>query len=92
MASFKSKDIKASLVKKGFRETRDSHHYLYVYYLDGKKTSIRTFVSHGSKDYSGALLGKMKNQLGLTKEQLHDLIKCPLSKEELYEIYHKKEQ
>lgn len=92
MTSFKSKDIKAALVKKGFHETQDSHHFLYVYYLDGRKTAIRTFVSHGSKDYSNALLGKMKNQLGLTKEQLHDLVKCPLTKEALYEIYHEKEE
>jgi hypothetical protein len=91
VVSFKGKDIGNALSRKGFHANPDSHHVLYVYYLDNGKTAARTFVSHGNKEYSDILLSRMKNQLGLTKEQLHDLIKCPLTKDQLRDIYNKKE-
>lgn len=86
MAKYKVKDIESSLSKKGF-QLQSSHHKLYIYHVNGKKTGIRTFISHGKKEYGDVLLSKMKNQLKLSKEQFEDLIECPLSKEELYEIY-----
>lgn len=87
LGSFKAKDIETALIKKGFQATTDSHHKLYVYYTDDGKTAARTFISHGSIEYGDVLLSRMKKQLGLTKEQLQDLIKCPLSKEELRSLY-----
>jgi hypothetical protein len=91
VATFKPKDIESSLSKKGFHVKPDSHHRLYVYYLEDGKIAARTFVSHGKKEYGNVLLNRMKKQLHLTKEQLHDLIVCPLTKEELQEIYESKE-
>lgn len=90
MASFKAKDIESALSKKGFQAKPDGHHRLYVYYLEDGKTAARTFISHGKKDYGDVLLSRMKTQLNLTKDQLHNLIKCPLKKEELREIYNSK--
>ncbi|KXS46079.1 MULTISPECIES: type II toxin-antitoxin system HicA family toxin [Methanohalophilus] len=93
MASYKAKTIQKALPKKGFEERRKGHHILYVYYLDGKKTGNRTFISHGSKvEYNSNLLSKMGKQLNLSKEQLCDLIDCPLTKEELQQIYIQKER
>jgi hypothetical protein len=86
MSKYKVKDIESSLSKKGF-QLQNSHHKLYIYCVDGTKTGIRTFVSHGKNEYSDKLLNKMRSQLKLSRQQFNDLIQCPLSKEELNEIY-----
>ncbi|MBB4823668.1 hypothetical protein HNO89_000888 [Sporosarcina luteola] len=85
MATRKVKDIESSLGKKGFRLIQ-SHHRLYVLYANGKKTSIRTRLSHGAKEYDDHLLGQMAKQVKLTKERLLELIDCPLSEQEYKEL------
>jgi predicted RNA binding protein YcfA (HicA-like mRNA interferase family) len=92
VASYKAKKIQKALAKKGFEERREGHHIIYVYYLDGKKTGNRTFISHGSKmEYNSNLLNKLSKQLNLSGNQLCDLIDCPLTREELQQIYIQKE-
>ena len=87
MAKHKTKAIEASLSKKGFR-VANTHHKRYIYYANGEKTGITTFISHGIKEYGDILLNKMRNQLKLSREQFDDLVKCPLTKEDLYEFYY----
>lgn len=41
--------VQDNLPKKGFVETRDRDHIFYHLHHDGRKTHIRTHVSHGSK-------------------------------------------
>lgn len=86
MAKYKTKTIEASLLKKGFQEI-NTHHKRYIYYVNGEKTGITTFISHGIKEYGDILLSKMRNQLKLSRKQFDDLVMCPLTKEELYKIY-----
>ena len=85
MASYKSRKIENSLNKKGF-EVKRSHHKKYTLYIDGKRTSIYTFISHGTKEYGDTLLSKMKEQLYLSKEELEQFIDCPLEKEDYIKI------
>lgn len=82
MSNIKVKTIEAALGKKGFQMERQKKHRLWVFYLNGKKTSIRTFFSHGITDYSDSLLGSMAKQVRLSRENLNSLIECPLSHEE----------
>ena len=90
MASLKTKDIVSALLRKGFRED-NSHHRFYWLYDGGKKTNVRTFISHGSSEYSDNLLAKMRQQLRLdTKAQLFDLVKCPLSHQDYLDLLVKK--
>jgi hypothetical protein len=88
VSKYKVKDLEYSLSKKGFK-LQNSHHKLYIYFVNGKKTGIRTFISHGKSEYGDNLLNKMKDQLKLSRQQFDDLIQCPMSKEELYETYSK---
>lgn len=88
MSKYKVKDIESSLSKKGF-QLQNSHHKLYTYYVDGTKTGIHIFISHGKDEYGDKLLSKIRNQLKLSHQQFDDLIRCPLSKEELNKIYSK---
>ncbi|MBM3498250.1 MAG: hypothetical protein FJX74_06220, partial [Armatimonadetes bacterium] len=78
MASRRSTAIKAALVKKGFRLEERDHHYL-VLYVEGRRTTIRTKVSHSKSDYGSPLLSRMKDQDQLsTVRELLDLIDCPM--------------
>jgi hypothetical protein len=88
MSKYKVKDIECSLSKKGF-QLQNSHHKLYIYYVNGMKTGIRTFISHGKSEYGDKLLNKMRNQLKLSHQQFDNLVHCPMSKEEINEIYSK---
>lgn len=85
MATRKVKDIEMALQKKGFL-LKQSHHRFFVFHVEGKKTSIRTRLSHGAKEYDDHLLGQMAKQVKLPKEDLLRLIDCPLSEEEYKEI------
>lgn len=57
----------------------------YFIYLtrDWKKTTVKTKTSHGSssKSIGISLLGKMADQCRLKKEELLDLVDCPLNRE-----------
>lgn len=88
MGPISRKKIRSSLLKKGFKEEMGPHVF-YFLYVKGKKSSVRTMLSHGSgyKDYSADLLRKMKAQLCLdTNRQLTDFIKCPMTEDEYLEI------
>lgn len=88
MRTYKTRDIESALSRKGF-QVKQSHHKYYILFVDGKKTNIRTFISHGIKEYNKTLLSSMKNQLHLSSNEFNDLISCPLTRESLIEIYSK---
>ncbi|WP_342508893.1 hypothetical protein [Sporosarcina sp. FSL K6-2383] len=90
MSTRKVKLIRSSLEKKGF-SLKETHHFMYTLYVDGKKTSIRTRLSHGLKEYDDHLLGQMSKQLAVTKEELLDLIDCPMSYESYVELLRNKQ-
>lgn len=81
MTTLKANKVRSSLKKKGFNLVENSHHYYWLYY-NGKKTNIRTHVSHNDQIIDDYLINKMKKQVCLSKEDFLDLINCPLSKEE----------
>ncbi|WP_240374128.1 type II toxin-antitoxin system HicA family toxin [Bacillus piscicola] len=78
----KTKDIRKALTDKGFKES-NSRHKRFILYVNNKKTTVRTVISHGKKEYSNTLLSAMSKQLRLSNEELLDLIDCPLT----YESY-----
>ncbi|MBI1903841.1 MAG: type II toxin-antitoxin system HicA family toxin [Planctomycetia bacterium] len=79
----KAADIQSALRGKGFREDA-THHYMYWFFAQGKKTHIKTFVSHGIKEYGPELLSQVKRQMCLqTGKEFDDFMDCPLT-EQLY--------
>ena len=74
-------EIESSLVLKGFTR-EDSHHRYFYHEVEGKKSGVFTYTSHGShyKAYGDNLLKQMRKQLRLdTLSQLADLLKCPMT-------------
>jgi hypothetical protein len=85
MSTIKTKDIHAALTGKGFR-VADTHHEMLWLFVGGKKTSIRTRLSHGSDEYGDSLLKLMAKQLKLRRADLDRLIECPLTEKEYVSI------
>jgi len=80
MSNYRTSEIESALSKKGFLQ-HNTHHKMFTYYFDGKKTSVRTRMSHGIDSYGDNLLGPVAKQLKLSKRQLEDFIECPLTAE-----------
>jgi len=78
MVTLKARDVLKGLAKKGFSRSEGDHTHL-VLYVNGRKTSIRTKVSHGSGEIDDHLIHLMSTQLWLDKEKFINLIHCPLT-------------
>jgi hypothetical protein len=81
MANYKTSEFKNALEKKGFKLDQ-THHEMYWYFLDGKKTTIKTRISHSEKNYDDYLLNERKKQLHLSKSDFILFVKCPLTAEQ----------
>ena len=86
MSPYKPRVIQNALTSKGFRMHHGSSHKKLTLYIDDKKTSVFTFLSHGAKTYDDSLLSIMKKQLRIEKDELCDLIDCPISGEDYLNI------
>ena len=78
MATLKTSDIEKSLTTKGF-EKQSTHHDMFWYKHNGKKTSIRTRLSHSSKEIGDNLISAMAKQVKLKRTEFEELIACPLT-------------
>ena len=67
----KVKEMCSALKAKGFREDK-THHKAYWLFVDGKKTSIKTFFSHGANEYGANLLAKVRKQMKLSSNSEFD--------------------
>jgi len=81
----KHREIRSSLASKGF-EVEDGRKHIFLVYVDkeGKTTTARTMLSHGSAgdDISDNLLGRMARQVCLSRGDFMRLIDCPMTREE----------
>jgi hypothetical protein len=85
MSSVRVASIVAALLRKGFVEERRDHKY-FLFHVDGKKTSVFTFISHGEREANDWLLGQIARQLSLTKREMLRFIECPLSEAEYQDL------
>lgn len=82
MATYRTLDFSRALTQKGF-VVDQTHHNMFWLLADGRKTQIRTRVSHGEKTFDDSLASQRRKQLGgLSKDQMRDFIECPLTKEQ----------
>jgi hypothetical protein len=75
----KTSDIDYALSRKGFLKESASHHLMYWFYLNGKKTSIRTKMSHGESEIGNPLISRMSHDLRLTKAEFLSFIECRIN-------------
>lgn len=81
----KAERIARSLKHKGFKpEERD--HTFYRFFVHGKRTDVRTKISHGARECSTSLLAQMARQVHLDSRELAGLLDCPLGKDDYVRI------
>ena len=85
------RDVVRSLKTKGFIEHSGDHEYYTYHTLDGKKTRIRTKVSHGTKykELSDSLIGQMARQVNLSKSEFLKFVDCTLDQTKYEKIAYK---
>lgn len=83
----KTKEIKKTLLQKGFvlEPSKDHHDFYYLKY-NGKKHTVYTYLSHSTKEYSASLMSQIKKQLKFKEVQkAEDFFDCPLTEKEYIE-------
>ena len=90
MTSIKTNKVLNGLMRKGFCKAEGDHKFL-IFHYNGKKTKIRTQISHGSKEISDYIINRMSIQLKLEKRQFIDLINCPMSNDAYVKEMQKKD-
>ena len=78
----KTRTMRAAFLSKGFIAD-ETHHEMFWLVIGGKKTSIRTRISHGAKEYGDQLLPLISRQIGLKISELYCLVDCPMDGEKL---------
>ena len=74
-----TRKLASALMSKGFACREGDHKYYYLY-VDGRRTIVRTKLSHGKREYDNNLLTQMRHQLRLRdSRQFENLIDCPMS-------------
>jgi hypothetical protein len=89
MGTKTTQKIRQSLTKKGFAEDI-THHRMFWLYINDKRTNIRTRFSHGEKECGDYRLGQIAQELRLNKQELENLINCPMSQETYIQILESK--
>ena len=67
-----------ALLNKGFKRS-ETHHTMLWLVVEGRKTSIRTRISHGRRKAGEWLLAQVAKQLHLSRAELLRFIECALS-------------
>lgn len=87
MPSLKKDMVVRNLTKKGFVQDEGDHLFLHYVRLDGKKTAIRTKVSHGSKsDLTTGLVSAMARQCHLTTQQFKQFAECTIDQNQYEQL------
>lgn len=81
MTTLKVREVLRGLEKKGFLRSEGDHTFL-IFYVNGKKTSIHTKVSHGSDEVDDHLINRMSIQVRLEKKKFVEMVNCPFSSED----------
>ncbi len=89
MKTRKSVEMRATLAAKGFRLHEGDHHF-YFYYHNNRKTSIRTKVSHGIREYSNSLLVLVRKQMRLVSGELDEFFDCHMTVKKYGELMEKR--
>ncbi len=89
MPTLKVREVLGNLGRKGFQLKTGSHLFL-ILWVNGKKTSIRTMISHGARDLDNWEISQMAKQTKLKSGEFVELATCPMSQEKYLEVLREK--
>ena len=67
-----------TLLRKGFEKV-ESHHTMLWFVVQGRRTSIHTWVSHGQRKLDDRLLRMIAKELHLSRGELLKFVECDMS-------------
>lgn len=73
MPSIRARELHAALLRMGFVPVNKKHVF-YFHTIDGRKTGVRTMISHGEDECREPLLHKMARQLWLSRSELDSFV------------------
>lgn len=82
MAELHLSEFNRALVSKGFDRSEGKHHTMFHLMAYGKRTSVRTRLSHGERRVDDWLQSQSARELHLSKRELWRFIKCEISERE----------
>lgn len=81
MPTYRTSDFEAALERLGFHRDK-THHNMFWYYLENRKTALRTRTSQGEKEFDDSMLSLRRKQVGnLTKSQFLEMLNGRLTEE-----------
>lgn len=80
-----AREVDGALTRKGFKKVDNDHHF-YFFYRDGKKTSIRTKISHGEREISDTNCGRMAQQMRITTPKFKEFVDCKIEGKDYVDI------
>lgn len=81
MSTYPARRLRRAFLRKGFQEEK-THHRIFWLVVEGKRTRIRTRLSHGTKEYGPQLLHEMGRAMMLNRQELDRFLECPMDHEE----------
>jgi molybdopterin-guanine dinucleotide biosynthesis protein A len=82
MAEIHVSRFNGALVSKGFDRSEGKHHTMFHLTASGKRTSIRTRLSHGQRKVDDWLQSQIARELHMSKRDLLRFINCEIGKQE----------
>ena len=86
MAEFHAAEFSRVLVSKGFERSEGKHHTVFYLNVNGKRTSVRTRLSHGGRRVDEWLQSQIARELHLSKRELRQFIECEISEQEYIDM------
>lgn len=74
----KSRDVERALTSKGFKPAEGDHRFFFLWH-NGKKTSIRTKISHGDREIHDNNCALMSRQIYLSRSDFDRFVDCALT-------------
>jgi hypothetical protein len=86
MAEFHLSEFIRALVSKGFDRSEGKHHIMFHLMANGKRTSVRTRLSHGEHRVDDWLQSQIARELHRSKRELWRFIKCEIGGQEYIDM------
>jgi len=83
--SIRARVLHAALVRMGFVPVNNKHVF-YFHTIEGRRTGVRTMISHGEDECREPLLHKMARQLYLKRSELDSFVDGTMTPEDYLAI------
>jgi hypothetical protein len=86
MAECHASEFSRALVSKGFDRSQGKHHTMFHLTAYGRRTSVRTRLSHGGRRVDDWLPSQIARELHITKRELLRFVKCEIGEQEYLDM------